>query len=82
MVLNVQLKKEVCLEKILESDFNVNYELELFPAALLANWHPAHVALFRNGKAVITGVKSMEKASEIVTLLSQYVDHINSLSQE
>ena len=82
MVVNAQLKKEVFLEKIRESNFNVNFELELFPAALLDMWNPVHIALFRNGQVVITGVKSIEKANEIVTLLSQYIDIIHSHSQE
>ena len=82
MVVSVQLKKEVYLRKITQSDSNVFYETELFPAALLNMWHPAHVAVFHNGQVVITGVKSMDKANEIVTLLSQYLDHTHSLSQK
>ena len=81
MVVNVRLKKkEVCLRKILQSDSKVMYEAELFPAALISMWHPAHVAVFHNGQVVITGVKSTNEAKEIVKLLCQYLDHIYSLS--
>lgn len=48
------------------------YEPELFPAALISRWLPAHIAVFHNGKVIITGLKSEEDADSIIQTLTDY----------
>ena len=54
-----------------------SFEPELFPAALISKWSPAHVTLFTNGKGLITGIKDRDSACSILrelpTFLSEYV---------
>lgn len=71
MVISAQLKtkKEMCLKKIACSDAELFYEIEIFPAALISKWAPAHVAMFHNGKVIITGVKSMDDCNRVLSLL-------------
>ena len=72
IVISTQLPmKKLCLRNM--NDVGVFYETELFPAALIHKWQPAHVALFHNGKVIITGVKSVEKCYEILTSLIQFL---------
>lgn len=52
----------------------LSYEPELFPAALISKWHPAHVTLFPNGKGLITGVKSHDESLCILKQLSSYLN--------
>ena len=56
-----------------------SYEPELFPAALISYWSPAHVTLFPNGKGMITGIKDRDSAVDILhklpTFLMNYADH-------
>ena len=59
-----------------------SYEPELFPAALISKWHPAHVTLFRNGKGMITGVKSEYDAQCILDDLPTFLAHHTNLSKE
>ena len=56
-----------------------SFEPELFPAALISKWHPAHVTLFSNGKGMITGVKSRENAEQIFLQLSPFLHDVNAL---
>lgn len=49
------------------------YEPELFPAALISRWLPVHVAVFHNGKVIITGLKSEKHANDILDSLIQFV---------
>ena len=71
MVVTTQIK-DLSFRKITKSDKNVFYETELFPAALISKWYPAHVALFHNGKVVITGVKSLSHCHNILSSLIEY----------
>ena len=64
-------KKKLCLRKM--NDSHVFYETEIFPAALIDKWEPAHVALFHNGKIVITGIKTVETCYKTLTSLIDYV---------
>ncbi|MEL7306877.1 MAG: hypothetical protein AAGK05_02775 [Pseudomonadota bacterium] len=66
----------------LNSRFNFNnsycnkdfsYEPELFPAALFSKWLPIHITLFSNGKGMITGVKCVSKASQILSELPAFL---------
>ena len=52
-----------------------SYEPELFPAALISKWKPAHVTLFPNGKGMITGVRSEQTALKILHELSIFFQH-------
>ena len=73
IVISAQLmKKKLCLRNM--NDVDVFYETELFPAALIQKWHPAHVAVFHNGKVILTGVKTVKKCHEILTSLIQFLD--------
>ena len=76
MVVSAKLTMDMSLKTITSSDSSVFYESELFPAALVRKWQPAHVALFHNKRIVITGVKSMDELpplfSKITYFLSQF----------
>ena len=74
LVISAQLKMSLCLQKIVQSNANHIYEVELFPAALISKWHPAHVAVFHNGKVILTGVKSVTACKEIFSLLLSYLN--------
>lgn len=50
-----------------------SYEAELFPAALISHWKPAHVTLFPCGKGIVTGIKSSEQASDIICSIETFV---------
>ena len=52
-----------------------SFEPELFPAALISKWQPAHVTLFSNGKGMITGVKSQDEAECILNKLPSFLFH-------
>lgn len=54
-------------------DKDLSYEPELFPAALISKWHPAHVTLFCSGKGMITGVKSVAESMFILQELVPYI---------
>ena len=53
-----------------------SYEPELFPAALISKWHPAHVTVFSNGKGMITGVKTHDEALYILHQLPSFLSCI------
>jgi TATA-box binding protein (TBP) (component of TFIID and TFIIIB) len=59
MVASLQLPSVINLRNIPYSNRDLSYEVELFPAALIRKWHPIHVALFHNGKMIVTGVKEV-----------------------
>ena len=75
MVVGTNLLRTVPLRNIPSSDKHVFYEVELFPAALIRKWHPAHIAVFHNGKVIITGVKTIPVLSDIVSHLEVYIAH-------
>lgn len=72
MVVSAKLTLTHSLNKI-PSNKDISYNIELFPAALIHRWRPAHVALFHNGSAIITGIKSLEQAEKIICELNTYV---------
>lgn len=49
------------------SNRNFSYEAELFPAALISYWRPAHVTLFSNGRGMVTGIRSEVEARKIIS---------------
>ena len=56
-----------------------SFEPELFPAALISRWIPAHVTLFSNGRGMITGVKERSTAVELLRKLPAFLtEHANS----
>lgn len=56
---------------------DLSYEPELFPAALISKWQPAHITLFSNGKGMITGIKSEDIAQSIVDELPSFLSLMN-----
>ena len=76
LVISAQLKIPLCLRKIVQSNANLTYEIELFPAALISKWHPAHVAVFHNGKVIVTGVKTATACKEIFSMLLSYLNDL------
>ena len=64
-VFHFNLYRQFKLDQFL-SAYDFSYEPELFPAALISKWRPAHVTLFPNGKGMITGVKQKEHALTIL----------------
>ena len=49
------------------------YEREIFPAALISRWSPAHVALFHNGSLLCTGIKEWSKYEQIINDFDAYL---------
>ena len=80
IVMSAQLKRKVRLNKIPWSDCNVFHETELFPAALIRKWLPVHIALFQNGKVILTGLKSVSEVSNIMTDLHSFLDNSHYIS--
>lgn len=76
LVIHADLKKEVCLRNISQTDASLFYEIELFPAALIRKWSPAHVAVFHNGKMIITGVKNFADCKRLLTAIEDYLHTI------
>ena len=82
MVVSAQLVKKTYLRKINQSNSHLFYEVELFPAALIKKWHPVHVAVFHNGKVIFTGLKSVERAYEILSEVSSFLTSSHLLSEK
>ena len=55
------------------SNKHVFCEAEIFPAVLIRRWAPAHVAVFHNGKIIITGVKSQDSCESLLTDLKTFL---------
>ena len=71
MTTRIKLTKCVCTK-------HLSYEPELFPAALISKWQPAHVTLFPNGKGMITGIKSYDESLSILRQLFTFIQlHIS-----
>ena len=66
MVISTQLSEHISFSNIRTSSYNLCYEPELFPAALISRWLPIHVAVFHNSKVIITGLKSELQADMIL----------------
>ena len=49
------------------------YEAELFPAALIRRWAPAHIALFPSGSLLCTGIKSWYSFQQIIIDLHTFL---------
>ena len=54
---------------------DLSYEPELFPAALISKWQPAHITLFPNGRGLITGIKLLSEAEAILDELPTFLAH-------
>lgn len=50
------------------------YEAELFPAALIRRWAPAHIALFPSGSLLCTGIKDWCTFHQVIHDLSSYLN--------
>ena len=74
IVVHVQLTKRIPLHRIKHSSSAVSYEPELFPAALIRRFEPAHIAVFHTGHCIITGIKSLEQAHAIVHELMDFLN--------
>ena len=73
MVVSLQLPSVINFQNILHSNHDISYEAELFPAALIRKWHPVHVALFHNGKVIVTGVKSVTVLKDIFNSINNFI---------
>ena len=73
LVISAQLSEQITFSNIHTSNHDMCYEPELFPAALISRWLPVHVAIFHNGKVIITGLKSEKQAENILDSLTDYV---------
>ena len=78
LVVSAILKNVIPLRTISSSNATVFYEAELFPAALIRKWHPAHIAVFHNGKVIITGVKSVTAVDSLITELIPFPTQLQS----
>lgn len=81
LVVSVQLQKIVTLHNIKVSSETLFYECEIFPAALIRKWHPIHVAVFHNGKCIITGLTHMNQVMPIMNELILYLSQQHLLPQ-
>ena len=73
MVASLQLPSAINLRNIAHSNQDMSYEVEVFPAALIRKWHPVHVALFHNGKMIVTGIKSVNVLNEIFERTQKFI---------
>lgn len=73
MVASLQLPSAINLQNITCSNQDMSYEVELFPAALIRKWHPVHVAIFHNGKMIVTGIKSVYVLNEIFERTRKFI---------
>ena len=73
LVISAQLNEQLTFSNIRMSNHEMCYEPELFPAALISRWLPVHVAVFHNGKVIITGLKTEKQANSILDSLIDYV---------
>ena len=78
MVVSAQLSRNVSFRNIKTGNKTIQYDGETFPAALITKWRPAHVSVFRNGKVVITGLKTQSHTYFILNSLLDYLTE-NSL---
>lgn len=76
IVVCASLERKCCLRQMAHSNNYHFHEMEIFPATLIRKWSPAHVALFHNGKVIITGVKSLSECQKIMSYLSEYLEEI------
>lgn len=74
LVMSVQLKKAICLQRIVSSDADFFHEIELFPAALIRKWHPIHIAVFHTGLVILTGLKSVKQFYNVMSMLISFFE--------
>ena len=79
MVVSAQLTSTIPLHRIKTSSADMTFEAELFPAVLIRHFHPVHVAVFHTGRCILTGLKSVEQAQQIVHELILYLKQNNLL---
>jgi TATA-box binding protein (TBP) (component of TFIID and TFIIIB) len=78
-VFNFDLLQSVNFSKfVCNRDFS--YEAELFPAALISRWRPAHVTLFPCGKGLVTGITTAGRACDIICDISNFLERHARLS--
>ena len=56
------------------------YETEIFPAALIRRWAPAHIALFPSGSLLCTGIREWRSFNNIIRDLSFFLNTTNTAS--
>ena len=81
LVASLQFPSPVYLRNLSHSNHDMSYEVEIFPAALIRKWHPAHVAIFHNGKMIVTGIKSVDMLETICEKISNYISQ-NRLTEK
>lgn len=74
LVMSARLKRRPCLSRIPYSNAHVFYEVEVFPAAMITTWKPAHVAIFHNGHVVVTGIKSAREGHRVLRRLLRMLE--------
>lgn len=77
MVVSLMLPSQIKLKNISHCNHDLTYEIELFPAALIRKWHPIHVAVFHNGKVILTGVKSFSDLTEVLSSMNSFLKQNN-----
>lgn len=82
LVISVQLKTRLLLRNIKNYDANFFHEIDLFPAALIREWHPVHIAAFHNGRIILTGLKSIAHFNEIMSTLFHFLKSSHLLSEK
>ncbi len=72
------LEHDIPLEKMAAALPNTEYNPEQFPGLVIRIRQPKTSALiFRSGKVVITGAKSMEEMKETITAIKKHLEKIN-----
>ena len=82
LVISVQLKNVLHLHKLNSTSADFFHEMELFPAALIRKWHPVHIAVFHNGRVILTGLKSVEHFHEIMSTLISFLKTSHMLHEK
>ena len=80
IVIHYDFGEKFSFHKLL-CDKDFSFEPELFPAALISKWSPAHVTLFPNGKAMLTGIKSESEAVSVINKIPSFLKSKLALDQ-
>lgn len=73
LVISTHLSESITFAHITCSNHELCYEPELFPALFINRWLPVHVAIFHNGKVIITGLKSETQVSPMLDSITDYL---------
>ena len=77
LVVSININQRLKLSSIPYSDHFMSYEPEIFPALLINYLKPVHVAVFHNGKIIVTGLKLVNQIPALVKciyeILSPYI---------